>query len=507
MKFTSLFLSSLALFFTLVPSAFGASLVPLEDDLTDIEGLVPDLIPVIEAAEQVQVGKSLILDASESLVSEELDDLSYQWDFGDGNRQEGVEVVHSYVDSGEYEVTLTISNADFTLKKSQSIFAYDRSFVLLSNVLSHEERLNQFVLEAREQGIYVYWSKVDASISTFLEEELLERALLDLVAPIESSDAFLIWTEDSTGLTVLPKVLSQTTSPDFLEGKDVFFLSDQNFKSLGNIARGVFQSVKPRQIVLTRPESLLVLLDGGTENFVATLDLRGIQYELVDDALQLRPWNVLHFFVNSMIERGVPTSTIQLILILPVIVTVVAFMKQVIGLATLGVYTPSILALSFIALDLFYGLLILVSILLIGTLARLILRRYRLLYIPRMAIVLCIAAITILFIMFLVAQFNASSVVGIAIFPMLIMTTMVEKFVSVQSGRGLKSALILFFEVVLVAVLCYFVAEWNWLKVVILGNPELILLFLLANVILGRWSGLRAVEVFRFRELIRYAEE
>ena len=30
-------------------------------------------------------------------------EITYEWYFGDGNRQQGVEVVHSYASPGEYE--------------------------------------------------------------------------------------------------------------------------------------------------------------------------------------------------------------------------------------------------------------------------------------------------------------------------------------------------------------------------------------------------------------------
>ena len=92
---------------------------------------------------------------------------------------------------------------------------------------------------------------------------------------------------------------------------------------------------------------------------------------------------------------------ILLVLMLPIIVTVVAFMKQVVGIDTLGVYTPSILTLSFIALNLWFGLLIFVALLLIGGAVRHFLHRYRLLYIPRMAIILTFVSLTILLLLFL----------------------------------------------------------------------------------------------------------
>jgi len=90
---------------------------------------------------------------------------------------------------------------------------------------------------------------------------------------------------------------------------------------------------------------------------------------------------------------------------------------------------------------------------------------------------------------------------------MLMMSTLVEKFVSTQTEQGLKSALILIFETLLVAIICYFVAEWDWIKTMVFGYPELIFVFILANIFLGRWTGLRLFEYFRFYEVIKHAEE
>jgi len=208
-----------------------------------------------------------------------------------------------------------------------------------------------------------------------------------------------------------------------------------------------------------------------------------------------------------MLEKGVPSNSLKLILMLPIIVTMVAFFKQVVGFETLGVYTPSIITLSFIALGLDFGLFILFVILLFGTLSRIVLKKYRLLYIPRMAIVLTIVSITILVMLLMGAYLDVSQLVAISIFPMLMMSTLVEKFVGIQTGKGLKSAFMIICESVLVSIMCYFVVEWTFLKTLMLGHPELIFLFLAANVVLGRWTGLRLMEYVRFREIFRYSEE
>lgn len=497
--FLTLFLCPQVLAFSL-PSVSGGEAVDPRVELAELSPVSAK----INANSNVEVNKSIIFDASGSSTVDG-GELTYEWFFGDGNRQQGQEVVHSYAEPGDYEVTLVVRDGnDNQSAVLHDVFVYEHSIALITNISEEKERIDRFLDSAKNERVFVRLIESFSSQSEFLAEEELKTSLSKNINLLQDVDTILIWTKGSAGLTVL----SQLDKSDIFHDKNIIYISDQDFGALKNIARGVFTTINPNQIILTRIEAIWVTLEQlNIENFISILDERAIQYEVVDEKLHLKPWNLMSYLVNLMIERGVPSNTLQLVLILPVIVSVVAFMKQVVGLTTLGVYTPSILALSFIALDISYGLLFLISILIIGTLTRLFLRQYRLLYIPRMAIVLTIVSLTILLLLFLGAYFNISQIVGISVFPMLIMSTMVEKFVSIQSGKGLKSAVILITEAVFVAVLCYFIAEWPFLKITVLGHPEVIFLFLLFNIFLARWTGLRLIEYVRFREIFRHLEE
>jgi len=481
------------------------SFLPSEEDEAVELAEEPQIQAVINAKTNVEVNKSIIFDATATEDLMEGAELTYEWFFGDGNRQQGPEVVHSYAESGEYEVTLVVrDNFENQATVLHDVFVYENSLVLITNIHDEKERVDRFIESATNERVYVRLIESYSNQSAFLAEEVLRNDIAENISYFNDIDTVIVMTRGSIGLTVL----SQLDQSGVFKDKNIIFISDQDFGSLKNIARGVFTTINPKQIILTRIEAVWVSIETfDIVDFISVLDERAIQYEVVDEKLHVKPWNVMSFLVNSMIERGVPSNTLQLVLMLPVIVTVVAFMKQVVGLTTLGVYTPSILALSFIALDISYGLLFLFAILFIGTLTRLFLKRYRLLYIPRMAIVMIIVSFTILLLLLLGAYLNITQIVGISVFPMLIMSTMVEKFVSIQSGKGLKSAVLLITEAVSVAVLCYFIAEWTLLKVAVLGHPEIIFLFLLFNVFLARWTGLRLVEYARFRDIFRHLEE
>ncbi len=488
-------------FFTVI---FMAGMVRAEVP-TDDTALT--IVPEISSESSVEVNRSIIFNAGDTTTTSE-EAVTYEWTFGDGNRQEGVEVVHSYAEPGEYTVTLTVRDAKGNSATAiQSVYVFKKSFILITNVSDEEEKITSLIQAAREQGIYIELIQTYTSRSGFLEEEELRRQLLEHISDLEPAADIVIYTYGSSGLTVLSQLKENLSDENFFKGKNIYYASNHSLTTLKNIARGVFASIHPQQIVLTRSEALWVLLEANDDaTFLSTLDERGIEYFTVNGELEIRPWNVLSVLVNGLMARGVPSSTILLVLMLPIIATVVAVMKQVVGLNTLGVYTPSILSLSFIALNFWYGLIIFTVLFAVATVARSALHHYRLLYIPRMAMILTISSLAILLVLLLGTLFD-QRIDELAIFPILVVATMVEKFVTIQSEKGVKSALRIGAEVLVVAMLCYFVAQWGFLEVLVLGHPEVIGLFFLVDIFLARWSGLRLTEYIRFREIIRHVEE
>ncbi|MFA6024628.1 MAG: 7TM domain-containing protein [Candidatus Gracilibacteria bacterium] len=495
-------------FFLALFSAFlwGNSVLAVELPEEAAAQVESEIYAEIDSVDSIGVDRNIIFSGASS---ESISDgaLRFEWHFGDGNRQEGSEVVHSYAQAGEYAVTLTVRDPEGReASVSKTIFAFSKSFVLVSTVTDEDEKLLGLVTTAREQGIYI--DLLSASThSGFLEEEELRRQLLEKISSLENTEDLLIYTSGTSGLTVLSQLQESLGDEAPFKGKNVIFISEHSLGAMENIARGVYSTIQSQQIVLTRPEALWVLLEAeNVLELTQILEERGIEYTVVDKHLEIRPWNFLSVLVNNMLSHGVPTNTILLVLMLPIIATVIAFMKQVVGLNTLGIYTPSILSLSFIALNLWYGLLVFVILFLVASLARSLLHRYRLLYIPRMAIILSISSFAILLVLFLGSLFD-QKIDQLAIFPILIMATMVEKFVTIQSDKGMKNAMRIGGEVLLVAMLCSLVAQWNILEIWVLGHPELVLLCLPFNLFLARWAGLRLVEYIRFREIIHHIEE
>ena len=215
----------------------------------------------------------------------------------------------------------------------------------------------------------------------------------------------------------------------------------------------------------------------------------------------------MSFITQYMVNQGVPQETVILILMLPIVATIIAFGRQVIGLRGFGIYAPLIITFAFLATGLKYGLAIFVVILLVGTLMRFLVRYIRLLYLPRMAIVLTAVALAILAIFLEGAYSGRRGLITSSIFAVLIMITLVEKFVAVQIERGAREAIILTIETLFLSVVCYWVVASGWLRNLIFIYPFWIIFSaVIINILLGKWTGLRLSEYWRFREVIKRVE-
>jgi hypothetical protein len=337
----------------------------------------------------------------------------------------------------------------------------------------------------------------------------------------------VVWTTRGSGISALTRLVRERSKvqevskdeavpaaerpeiKEFLKDKTIIVISSENLNTVGRIMQSNFDIIEPKQIVLTREYELNNLIRAASaEEFVEELAKGVSEYKIINEETRhVRIWNAISYLVNFMIAQGIPSNTIVLLLMLPVIATIIALLKQVVGITTFGLYTPAIITLSFLALGLKFGLMILIIILVTGAILRSALEHVRLLHIPRIAIVFTISTLIILLMLALATRLGVSELATIAVFPMLIMTTLAEKFVTAQSGKGVWAATLLMLETTVVSLICYWVVEWQYLQSLFLSYPEIILLLILVNLGLGRWTGLRLFEYIRFREVMKHAEE
>lgn len=509
---------SLTIGFSLLIMSFSANSAFADESISPSY-----LKAIINSEESIEVEKNSIFDASQSFIPEQNKKIKYNWDFGDGNRNEGLQVTHTYKSPGEYTVTLTIDNGINESISNLKIFAYRKLIVLITDQTEKEERISLIQEFAKKKGVFIKTFESFGSSTEFISEEVLTKKMTEKSIYLQKAEQIIIWTKENTGLNALSRYIQNNQKKDSINfsQKSIIVLLDSISGNIDRIQRQ-FQSIKPRDMVITKEAVIYPVIENTDyEDFINTLEKGGYEYKMIDEKSgKIMPWNFMSHFVNILINNGIPDNTIALILLLPLIATVVAFMKQVVGINTFGIYTPSIITLSFLIIGIYAGLLTLVVAVLIGALSRPVLKKVHMLFFPKMAIVITIISLA-LFLTIIsgiyLSLFNAEFL-SIAIFPMLILSTLVENFISVKTEKGLYSATVLMASTILTASIAYFIVggeinlglmdfKFEFIKNTIMTYPESIFLLIVINIFLGKWSGLRLFERIRFREIFRHIEE
>ena len=130
---------------------------------------------------------------------------------------------------------------------------------------------------------------------------------------------------------------------------------------------------------------------------------------------------------------------------------------------------------------------------------RSLLDRLKILVIPRLAFILTFVVICILAAMVVGNHLGQKRILFISLFPMVIITWTIERFAVIQIEDGTAAALRTTASTVLVAVLAYYVMGYQPLKAYLFAFPELLFGILALLLLLGRYTGIRLTELWRFR--------
>lgn len=500
-RFSQLFIGMLALF--LLPGVSAAQEFPS----------VPQA--VITGPQEVGVGRTIVLDASASRVASGAT-VSYQWFIGDSTQSisRTVEAVYTPERPGDFVIRLvitqTLNGQRLESTSVQAITVFTRKIVLITDTSVDDEKIAVHQQSAREAGIFLQLIRPDTPTLPLAVQDSLSQLIGDQFDRLSNADALIVWTDDPVAgmQALMGAARNDTNRLQVFQNKSIVLISETSLSTLARAVRGPFTLLEPERLYLTRKEAINPLLEApDIAAFEEVLLRRDIEVVVQDaSSLSIRPWNILSWLVTYMLTHGVSSQTVTFLLMLPIIATILAFLKQVVGITTFGLYTPSIIALSFLALGWWIGIIFLTFILLASYLTRRIMRRWRLLYVPKIAIILSVVSITLILVLAM------GTAIGIivspdTIFVLLIMSTLSESFLTLESEEGKMSALYGIIDTVLAALLCVFIVRWPMLQSLILAYPELIILTIFINILLGKYSGLRLTEYFRFRTVFQHLQE
>ena len=189
------------------------------------------------------------------------------------------------------------------------------------------------------------------------------------------------------------------------------------------------------------------------------------------------------------------------LLLIPVAALVVVVMRILVGVRTSGTFMPILIALAFIQTTLLLGLIIFLALIGSGLWIRSYLSRLNLLLVARVATVIIVVILLMAALAVTSYKLGLDQILTVTFFPTVIVAWTIERMSILWEEEGGHEVLIQGSGSLLVAVLAYLAMSNKVVEHLTFNFPELSLSLLGVILLLGKYTGYRLSELYRFRDM------
>jgi hypothetical protein len=189
------------------------------------------------------------------------------------------------------------------------------------------------------------------------------------------------------------------------------------------------------------------------------------------------------------------------LLLIPVAALIVVLMRILVGVRTSGTFMPVLIALAFIQTTLMVGLMIFVGLLGVGLWIRSYLSHLNLLLVSRVAAVIIVVILLMAVLAIISYKLGLDQALTVTFFPTVIVAWTIERMSVLWEEEGGYEVLVQASGSLLVAVLAYLTMSNPVVAHLTFNFPELMLSLLGVILLLGKYTGFRLSELYRFRDM------
>jgi hypothetical protein len=192
----------------------------------------------------------------------------------------------------------------------------------------------------------------------------------------------------------------------------------------------------------------------------------------------------------------------EFLILLPPAALIVCLVRQVVGWSTFGTFSPALLGLAFRHPETWQGFPVFLGLLLGGWAMRQVLQPLRLLHVPRLSVLLTMLALALLLVVAQAPKLGWHLSDDLILFPLVILTGIIERMWLIGSEDGQRASFQILLTTLLTAVLISGLLGRPAVVDFLLHHPEMLLLVMAGQLVLGRFTGMRWTEIARFRWLV-----
>jgi hypothetical protein len=263
-----------------------------------------------------------------------------------------------------------------------------------------------------------------------------------------------------------------------------------------------------------RPENVLVI-HRNFEDVEKIISKKNVSYSIQMERAKINRYNKSEYRKEvlktdswlsrfSLYKLPLPLQTMfTTILLIPLGTLVLSIARNIIGIPTFGIFTPILLTLFFRETSFGFGLLFFGIVVLVGIGERYILDKFYLLAVPRLSIILTLVILLMISYSLVASDISIISQKHLAFFPIVIVTTNIERLSIMIAEEGVWNTLKTLFGTLVIAILGYLLFSIPVLEMFMFTNPEILFSLIGFLILIGKYKGYRLSEFLRFRDLVR----
>ena len=268
---------------------------------------------------------------------------------------------------------------------------------------------------------------------------------------------------------------------------------------LFDLKSGNASSSKNKLLWEYHSQALLELVGGSGASVTFSIIKQEIPVNQLQERNQEEQKSMLDFSIHSL-----PLDEQTLfkgILLIPIGVLVVVFLRLFIGIKTSGTFMPVLIAIAFIQTSLVTGLIGFILIVSAGLIIRGYLSQHNLLLVARISVVIVSVIIMISFFTVLSYRLGLTEGLKITFFPMIILSWTIERMSILWEEEGANEVFLQTGGSLLVAVVAYMLMQNDILQHLMFNFIGLQFILMALLLMFGSYTGYRLLELRRFRPL------
>lgn len=257
-------------------------------------------------------------------------------------------------------------------------------------------------------------------------------------------------------------------------------------------------------IIFRRGGSSLLDVSGGENSKVRFSVLKSVtsSFNLAGHRAKLSKYTKmfdLSIYSLPLLEQ----NTLKWLMVFPLGILIVVLMRNVIGIKTMGTFTPMLISMSLVKTGFWAGLVCFSIIIAIGLLLRALLSKLNLLLVPRISAVVIFVILIMQFMTITGYRLNLDIASSAIFFPIIITAWIIERVSITWEEEGAANAISEIVYSMITAVVTYAVISNEYIRHITFAFYEINLVILFTVMLLGTYTGYRLTELKRFSPLAK----